>query len=81
MIVGDTLQDDRFADNPFVISGPRIRFYAGFPIFHSNGRCLGSLCLIDIRPRHYPPSMIQRFEDLASLIQQEMNASPQPAKA
>jgi CheY-like chemotaxis protein len=81
MIVGDTLQDDRFADNPFVTSGPRIRFYAGFPIFHSNGRCLGSLCLIDIRPRHYPETTMRRFEDLARLVEEEINANPRPTAA
>ena len=32
MIVEDTLLDPRFADNPFVLEGPRIRFYAGVPL-------------------------------------------------
>ncbi len=73
MIVPDTHLDDRFADNPLVTGGPRIRFYAGFPVFHHNGGCLGTLCLIDTRPRQFPQTAIQRFADLASVVQQELN--------
>jgi len=76
LIVPDTLRDDRFADNPLVTGDPRIRFYAGFPIVYNGGSCVGTLCLIDTRPRHFPASILQRFEDLASLVQQELNVSP-----
>jgi phosphoribosyl 1,2-cyclic phosphodiesterase/DNA-binding response OmpR family regulator len=75
LIVFDTLQDDRFADNPLVTSGPRIRFYAGFPIFHSKGSCVGTLCLIDTRPRQFSHNLIQRFQDLASIVQKELNST------
>ncbi len=74
MIVPDTLQDHRFADNPLVTGGPRIRFYGGFPVFHHNGSCLGTLCLIDVRPRQFPESTLQLFADLAALVQRELNA-------
>ncbi len=76
MIVSDTLLDDRFADSPLVTGGPRIRFYAGFPVFHDDGGCLGTLCLIDTRPRQFPDATIQLFADLANVVQQELNASP-----
>ena len=79
MVVPDALQDDRFADNPLVTGEPRIRFYAGFPVFHDDGSCLGTLCLIDIRPRQFPESVLQLFADLASLAQQEMNSRSSPA--
>lgn len=75
MIVPDTHLDDRFADSPLVTGGPRIRFYAGFPVFHDNGGCLGTLCLIDTRPRQFSETAIQRFADLASVVQQEVNAT------
>src|SRR4029077_4595357 len=42
LIVPDTLLDDRFADNPLVTGEPRVRFYAGFPIFYTDGSCLGT---------------------------------------
>jgi phosphoribosyl 1,2-cyclic phosphodiesterase/CheY-like chemotaxis protein len=79
LIVTDTLLDDRFADSPLVVGEPRIRFYAGFPIFHANGRCMGTLCMIDTRPRQFPAATLQRFEDLAGLVEQELNSSPRPA--
>ena len=77
MIVPDTLQDDRFADNPLVIGAPRIRFYAGFPVFHNDGSCLGTLCLMDTRPRQFPDATLQLFGDLACLAEQELNSGNQ----
>jgi len=74
VIVPDTLLDDRFAGSPIVTGDPRIRFYAGFPVFHQNGSCMGTLCLIDTRPRQFSDVAIQRFADLASMVEQELNA-------
>jgi diguanylate cyclase (GGDEF)-like protein len=48
--VPDTWQDERFADNPVVTSGPNIRFYAGAPVVLSSGECVGTLCVIDREP-------------------------------
>lgn len=76
VVVPDTLLDDRFADNPMVTGGPRIRFYAGFPVHHSNGACVGTLCLIDTRPRQFSESTLHLFEDLAAIVEQELNAGP-----
>ena len=70
-IVPDALADPRFADNPVVADGPRLRFYAGRPV-HIDGRRVGTLCVVDSRPRHLGEDDKKALDDLAQLVEKEL---------
>ncbi len=55
LVVHDAREDPRFARNPLVLGGPRIRFYAGAPLLYVRHIRLGSLCLLDTCPRDFSP--------------------------
>ena len=49
--ITDAQSDAALANHPLVVGGPRIRFYAGQPLFSEEGLPLGALCVIDPVPR------------------------------
>jgi hypothetical protein len=70
--VFDTIKDERFSDNPLVVGAPNIRFYAGAPIRTSSGMPLGTLCLIDDKPRQMSDRELSILRQLATCIEQEI---------
>ena len=72
MVVEDATADPRFADNPLVTGDPEVRFYAGAPISGPDGHVLGTLCVMDRRPRTLDARDRQTLEDLAEMVQDEI---------
>ena len=74
LVVPDTLADPRFGDNPLVVGSPRIRFYAGHPLHAPDGHRVGTLCVIDHRPRELSAADLEALRDLATLAEAELRA-------
>lgn len=74
LVIPDACQDPRFADNPLVTGPPNIRFYAGQPLDDGRGYKLGTLCVIDHRPRNFGDDQIRLLEELGSLAERELNS-------
>ncbi len=71
-VIEDTHTDERFADNPLVTGGPRIRFYAGCPLKGPGGYLMGTLCIIDPRPRRFDDQDRDALRVLAELAEAEL---------
>ncbi|MDJ0741344.1 MAG: sensor domain-containing diguanylate cyclase [Gammaproteobacteria bacterium] len=73
-VIEDATADPRFADNPLVVGEPQIRFYAGCPLSVINGHKLGTLCIIDRKPRRLSDEDIGLLRDLAAMVERELAA-------
>lgn len=71
-VVEDAATDPRFRDNPLVVGDPRIRFYAGMPLYDESDMPMGTLCVIDREPRRLRASEVQGLRDLAEIATAEI---------
>lgn len=72
LIVEDASNDARFLSNPLVVNAPNIRFYAGIPIKSIQGYSLGTLCVIDSKPKRPNTKELKALSDLAQLATKEI---------
>ncbi len=66
--VTDTLNDERFFDNPLVTGDPNIRFYAGTQLVTPRGRAIGTLCTISDQPKTLSAHQKQALEILGRAV-------------
>ena len=79
MVVPDAQDDARFAANPLVTAGPGIRFYAGAPLMTPDGHALGTICVIDRRPRDLRPDQREALLALGRLAVDQLELRRQAA--
>ncbi len=77
LVVEDSHDDERFFDNPLVVGAPYIRFYAGSPLRLADGQVIGTLCLIDTKPRSFEADDAQALAEYAELIERELEVRRQ----
>lgn len=68
LTVQDSRVDERFADNPLVTGYPHVVFYAGVPLINPEGFSLGTLCVIDNKPRVLSESQLESLRALSNQV-------------
>jgi excisionase family DNA binding protein len=71
-VVGDLTRDKRFAHNPAVDGAPYFRFYAGAPVIDPDGFALGSVCVMDYKPRQLDREQSETLSALAALASDQL---------
>lgn len=77
LIVCDALEDEKFANSPFVKDVPNIRFYAGAALSDYDGQNIGTLCIMDIKPKTIPEDkkklLVMLAKQAIHLMELDMN--------
>jgi GAF domain-containing protein len=79
-VIPDATVDPRFADNPLVTGPPYVRFYAGVPLRVDDRHAVGTLCIIDTRPREYDERIRNALERLARIARLHIEDMAQRSK-
>lgn len=75
LVVEDAHLDTRFFDNPLVLQPPHIRFYAGAPLHTPDGYRIGTLCIIDSKPRAFGAADSELLRIMADTVEEQINQS------
>ena len=81
LLVNDASKDERFSDNPLVTGGPSVQFYAGAPLNTKEGESIGTLCVIDTKPRaEFTERQQASLKDLADQVMAQLELRRQNIK-
>lgn len=69
--VPNATEDSRFQDNPLVTGSPDIRFYAGAPLASPDGHRVGTLCIIDRKPKFLSEEELRTLRELGEWAEDE----------
>jgi len=68
LVVEDLAQDPRFSKNPLVVNAPNLRFYAGAPLVDHQGYALGTIAVVDVKPRELSETQQNALRDISTLV-------------
>lgn len=68
LVVGDMTKDERFMNHPLVCNAPNVRFYAGAPLQTPKGFVLGTLCILDDKPRTISEKEVRALKLLSERV-------------
>jgi anti-sigma regulatory factor (Ser/Thr protein kinase) len=71
-VIPDASKDERLRDNPQVTGDMHIRFYAGAPLIAREGHALGTLCVVDRRPRHLTAAQAEALGALQRQVEAQL---------
>lgn len=72
LVVSEAASDPRFRDSPLVTGPPGIQSYAGCVVRSPDGQPVGTLCVMDERPRWFDDRELEILADLARLVEAEL---------
>jgi GGDEF domain-containing protein len=75
-VINDTLAEKEFARNPLVVNAPHIRFYAGSPVHAADDSVIGTMILLDTRPRDFSDMELEALQKLAVMVEKELYVHP-----
>ncbi len=73
LLAPNATEDDRINDIPFVKDDPNVRFYAGVAIKGEKGYNIGTMCIVDLKPRDISEEDLETLRILASEVEARLN--------
>lgn len=72
LVVADAEKDARFMHSPYVAGEPQLRAYAGVPLVTRDGHAIGTVAVMDTKPRVFGEEQVAILRDLATIAMAEM---------